>query len=70
MPIAPFAPLVLARVFGVPQEEVAFTMRLSVEHLRRLARDPKHAHRVLIAELEAILGQERAKALEAGCDTP
>ena len=66
MPIAPFAPLVLARVFGVPQEEVAFRLRLSVDYVRKLARDPQHAQRVRIAELEAILEQERAKVLEAG----
>ena len=62
MQIAPVAPLVLSKIFGVPREEVAFRLRLSVDYVRRLARDPQQAQRILIAELEAILEQERAKA--------
>ena len=63
---APIAPLILAKMFGVPLEEVAFRLRVSRDWLRRLARDPEHTTRIRIAELEAILEQERVKALEAG----
>ena len=61
MQTAPVAPLILAKMFGVPQEEVAFRLRVTSDWLRRLARDPRHAQRVRIAELKAILEQERAK---------
>jgi hypothetical protein len=64
----PVAPLVLAKMFGVRLEDVAFRLRVSRDWLRRLARDPAQATRVRIAELEAILEleQERAKTQEAG----
>ena len=65
-PLAPFAPLILAKLFGVPQIEVALKLRVTPDWLRRLARDPEHATRVRIAELEAVLEQQRAKVLEAG----
>jgi hypothetical protein len=54
--------LTLAKLFGVPQVEVALKLRVTPDWLRRLARDPEQATRVRIAELEAILEQERAKA--------
>jgi hypothetical protein len=54
--------LTLAKLFGVPQVEVALKLRVTPEWLRRLARDPEQATRVRIAELEAILEIERAKA--------
>ena len=65
-PLAPFAPLTLAKIFGVPQIEVALKLRVTPDWLRRLARDPEHATRVRIAELEAILEQERVESVEAG----
>jgi hypothetical protein len=61
-PLAPFAPLTLAKLFGVPQVEVALRLRITPDWLRRLARDPRQAQRVVVAELEAILEQARAKA--------
>jgi hypothetical protein len=52
----------LAKIFRVPQIEVAVRLHVTTDWLRRLARDPQQAQRVLVAELEAILDQERAKA--------
>jgi hypothetical protein len=63
---APFAPLTLAKLFRVPQIEVAVRLHVTSDWLRRLARDPQQAQRVLIAELEAILEQERAKEVATG----
>jgi hypothetical protein len=51
----PFAPLILAKLFGIPQIEVAVRLRVTPDWLRRLARDPHQARRIQIAELEAIL---------------
>ena len=65
-PLASFTPLTLAKIFGVPQVEIALKLRVTPDWLRRLARDPEHSQRVRIAELEAILEQERAQVLEAG----
>jgi hypothetical protein len=65
-PHAPFAPLTLAKLFGVPQIEVALKLRVTPDWMRQLARDPEHAPRVRLAELGAILEWERAKVLEAG----
>jgi len=59
----PIEPLMLAKLFRVNQDEVAFHLRVSTDYMRRLARDPAQARRVVIAELEAILEQEQAKAL-------
>lgn len=71
--LAPFAPLTLAKLFGVPQIEIALKLRVTTDWLRRLARDPEQATRVRIAELEAILEHERTRALMEGpedTDTP
>jgi len=57
----PIEPLMLAKVFGVRQEEIAFRLRISTDSLRRLARDPRHAQRVQVAELEAILAQVKGE---------
>jgi len=71
---APIAPLILAKLFGVPQDEVAFRLRVSTDHLRRIARDPRQAQRVHIAEfaaiLDAMLAQERAKDVAETADEP
>jgi hypothetical protein len=64
--IAPFAPLTLAKVFDVPQREIAFRLRVSRDWLRRLARDPEQATRVRIAELEAILDQLKGETSRVG----
>jgi hypothetical protein len=61
----------LAKLFGVNQDEVAFRLRVSTDHARRLARDPRHAQRVIVAELEAILDQiknDSTQAVVAGAD--
>jgi hypothetical protein len=59
----------LAKLFRVTQDEVAFRLRVSTDYLRRLAHDPEQAQRVMIAELEAILDalieQERARCQQA-----
>src|SRR5262245_12116820 len=62
MQITPFAPLTLAKLFGVKQDDVAYRLRVSTDYLRRLARDPQQATRVRLAELEASLEHERVKA--------
>jgi hypothetical protein len=59
--LLPFPPLTLAKLFGVPQDEVAFRLRLSSDYLRRLAQDPRYARRVLVAELETIALQLQAQ---------
>jgi len=65
----PIEPLMLAKLFRVTQDEVAFRLRVSTDHLRRLARDPEHAQRVLIAELaairDALIEQERGTDVQA-----
>jgi hypothetical protein len=65
--MAPFAPLVLARLYDIPQEEVACTLGVSTRRLRTLAQDPKHAQRILVAELETILAKERHAGMEGQC---
>jgi hypothetical protein len=67
---APFAPLTLAKLFRVPQIEVAVHLHVTTDWLRRLARDPQHAQRVIVAELEAILEQERGNNVEAAAEAP
>lgn len=63
------APLELAKRFRVPQREVAARVDASVSWLRILARDPRHATRIRLAEIEAILEAERARHLiEAALD--
>jgi hypothetical protein len=62
----PPAPLELAKVFGVPQTQVALRLGVTPDWARRLARNPRHARRVRVAELEAILAQERFALLLEG----
>jgi hypothetical protein len=57
----PPAPLELAKAFAVPQYEVAALLDMTVGWMRVRARDPRFAHRVRIAELEAILDRERER---------
>ena len=52
-------PLHLAKVFRVPMQNVALKLRVTPDWLRKLARKPRHARRVRIAELEVILQQEK-----------
>jgi hypothetical protein len=55
-------PLELAKNFGVSRREIALRLGITPDWLRRLADDPRHARRIRIAELEAILEQELTAA--------
>jgi hypothetical protein len=66
MRTAPFAPLVLAKAFGVSLEDVAFRLRVSRDWLRKLAQDPRYAQRVQVAELEVILEEARQRLVQEG----
>lgn len=55
----PLKPLALARSLGVPQRDIALRLGVTTDWLRRLATDPRHIRRVRVAELEAVLEQER-----------
>jgi hypothetical protein len=57
------APLELAKLFHVPQIEVAVRLGVTTSWTRVLARHPAHAARVQIAELEAIVEHLRMKTL-------
>lgn len=56
-------PLELAKIFRVPQIEIAVRLGCTPSWIRVLARDPRHARRIRLAELEAILETERARQL-------
>jgi hypothetical protein len=56
-------PLALAKLFGVPQIEVAVRIGVTPTWLRHLALRPGDADRVRIAELEAILDHLRARRI-------
>lgn len=57
-PIPP-KPLELAKSLGVSPSKIALRLDITPEWLRQLARDPRHTRRIRIAELEAVLEQER-----------
>ena len=57
--IAPLEPLEIARRQGIPLREVAVRLGVTTDWLRHLARNPRHARRVRVAELEAALEQQR-----------
>ena len=58
--------LTLAKSLGVPQYEIAARLGITEEWLRKLAKNPRHARRVRVAELSACLEQERlALSLES-----
>ncbi len=59
MKVEPLKPLEIARRQKIPLSEVAIRLRVTPDWLRRLARDPRHARRIRVAELEAVLEQER-----------
>ena len=64
-PVPP-KPLDLAKSLGVPQYEVAVRLGVTTAWLRRLARNQRHTRQIRVAELEAVLEQERlALALES-----
>ena len=59
-------PLHLAKLFGVQMRMVALKLRVTPDWLRQLARKPHYARRVRVAELEAILEQERLALIAEG----
>jgi hypothetical protein len=52
-------PLDLARAFGLTQADVAVRLRITPNDVKYLAGRPKHARRIRVAVLEAILEQEK-----------
>ncbi len=60
---SPPAPLELAKLFAVPQREIAAILDMTVAWMRIRARDPRFAYKVRLAELEAILERERERHL-------
>lgn len=52
-------PIELAKAFGVPQTAFALRLHVTPDWARRLAADPRHRRRVLVAVLEAALEKER-----------
>ncbi len=52
-------PLEIAKSLGVPQAEIAARLGVTLEWLRHLARDPRHTRRIRVADLEAVLEQQR-----------
>jgi len=57
--LSPPDPLSIARSLGVPLVEVAGRLGISTNWLRQMARNPRHGRRIRIAELEAVLEQQR-----------
>ncbi len=55
----PIPPLEIAKSLGVLQTDIAARLGVSLAWLRHLAKDPRHKRRVLVAELEAVLEQQR-----------
>ena len=59
-------PLDIAKYFGVPLTEVSLNLGVTPDWTRHLARNPRHRRRVFVAELEAVLEQQRLElALES-----
>jgi hypothetical protein len=58
-PAPEIKPLDIARRFGVPLSEVYVRLGVSQNRARQIARDPRHARRVFVAELEAALEQQK-----------
>jgi hypothetical protein len=52
-------PLEIARRLQVPFKEVSLRLGVTQDWLRRLARNPRHARRIRVAELEAALEREQ-----------
>jgi hypothetical protein len=52
-------PLDLAKHFGVRREDVSIRLGVTPDWLTKLARNPRHARRVFVAELEAVLEQQK-----------
>ena len=56
-------PLALARAYRIPLVEVAVRLDVTVDWTRKLAADPRQAHRVRRAVLELALERERFAAI-------
>lgn len=56
-------PLVLAREFGIPINDIAVRLDVTSDWVRRLARDARHAPRVRLAVLQLALERERLQLL-------
>jgi len=52
-------PLDIAKHFNVPLSEVSVRLGVTMDWARQLARNPRHARRVFMAELAAALEQQR-----------
>jgi transcriptional regulator with XRE-family HTH domain len=64
-------PLELARAFGLTQADVAMRLRITPNGVKYLASRPRHARRIRVAVLEAILEQEKlALTVESLLVTP
>ena len=63
-------PLELAKQFGVTQRELALRLGVTLDHARRLARNPKHLRRVRLAVLEEIVERERLAVAVEGWLSP
>lgn len=65
-------PLELAKVFRVPQIEIALRVGVTPTWLRVLALRPDRAEEIRIAELEAIIEHLRARRMvnQALCEAP
>jgi hypothetical protein len=57
--IDPLPPLEIARRLQIPIREVSLRLGVTQDWLRRLARNPRHARRIRVAELEAALEREQ-----------
>jgi hypothetical protein len=64
------APLHLAKLFGVRTSDIAIQLRVTPDWLRQLARKPHYATRIRVAELEAILQQQKLTLLAESLMSP
>jgi hypothetical protein len=56
----PLQPLEIARRLDVPLRAISIRLGITERWLRELARNPRHARRVRVAELQAALEREQA----------
>ena len=61
-PLPPLQPLEICRRLGIPIDQVALRLDVTTCWTRKLAQDPRHRRRVLIAELETALEHVRLAA--------
>jgi hypothetical protein len=58
-PAVDIKPLDIAKFFRVPLDEVYCRLGVSRARARQLVKNPKHRRRCFVAELEAVLEQQR-----------